>query len=84
VFPNPERFDPERVNANKHIAFAAGAHYCLGAALARLEGRVALQALSERLPEIRRAGPIRFGASIVTRGVEELPLAVTPAVLPRT
>ena len=43
VFPNPGKFDVERPNAARHLAFAIGAHFCLGAALARLEGQVFLQ-----------------------------------------
>jgi cytochrome P450 len=49
-FPHPERFDLERANASSHLAFGGGAHFCLGASLARLEGRIALQTLAARLP----------------------------------
>jgi cytochrome P450 len=83
VFDDPSQFDPRRDNANKHIAFATGAHYCLGAALARLEGKSAFTALTQRLPEIRRAGPIRRSPATVSRAMESLPIAVSPAVLAR-
>ena len=48
-FPNPEVFDIHR--SNSHLTFGKGLHYCLGANLARLEGRVALDELLNRWPE---------------------------------
>ncbi|MGP4047584.1 cytochrome P450 [Streptomyces sp. 2A115] len=53
VFPDPDRFDARRENARLQLAFAHGAHYCLAAHLARLETRIALQHLLERLPALR-------------------------------
>jgi cytochrome P450 len=53
VFADPDRFDPTRVNAARHLAFAHGAHVCVGVHLARLEARTALRLLLERLPELR-------------------------------
>ena len=52
-FPEPEQFDIERANARFNISFGKGIHLCLGAGLARLEGAVALQVLTERLPGLR-------------------------------
>ena len=51
-FPEPGRFDPSRPNASAHLAFGGGAHFCLGASLARLEGRIALEVLTSRLPDL--------------------------------
>jgi hypothetical protein len=51
VFPEPDRFDLERPNARDHLAFGGGAHLCLGAHLARMEGQVALGALVARTRE---------------------------------
>lgn len=49
VFPDPHAFDVERPNASRHLAFAIGAHFCLGAALARMEGEVFLQQWLKRV-----------------------------------
>lgn len=53
VFTDPDRFDPTRPNLRRHLAFAQGPHVCVGVHLARLEARVALGALLERLPDLR-------------------------------
>ena len=57
VFKDPHRFDVARSNARDHLAFSAGVHFCLGAALARLEGEIGLRTLFERYPELALAGP---------------------------
>ena len=46
-------FDPQRANARGHIAFGMGIHYCLGAALARFEARLAIGAIADRWPRLR-------------------------------
>ncbi len=51
-FADPDRFDIERANAGDHLSFGFGRHYCLGAALARLEARVAIRSLFERFPDV--------------------------------
>jgi cytochrome P450 len=83
VFPDPHRFDPRRGNAGRHLAFSPGVHHCLGAALARLEGRAILQAMLDRMPEIRRAGPAARYPNMNARGMTSVPIAVTPHVLDR-
>jgi cytochrome P450 len=53
TFPEPDRFDPGRANARRHLAFAGGPHVCVGMHLARLEAHTALELLLERLPRLR-------------------------------
>jgi len=53
VFSDPERFDLDRANARRHVAFASGPHVCIGVHLARLEAHVALSALLDRLTRLR-------------------------------
>jgi hypothetical protein len=53
VFADPDRFNPARPNLRRHLAFAQGPHVCLGVHLARLEARLALGGLIERLPGLR-------------------------------
>ncbi|GAA4870872.1 cytochrome P450 [Actinomycetospora straminea] len=66
--PDPDRFDPHREQATTHLAFSGGAHYCLGAALARMEGEVALEMLAERRPRLRPAGRFVPRVATVLRG----------------
>jgi cytochrome P450 len=55
IFDDPERFDLRRQNVQRHMALGHGIHFCIGAALARLEGKVALDVILERLPGLRLA-----------------------------
>jgi cytochrome P450 family 142 subfamily A polypeptide 1 len=79
AFPDPDRFDVTRT-PNDHVAFGHGPHFCLGASLARLEMRVMLERLLERLPDLRLVHedrpPVRK-ANFVT-GFETMPVAFTP------
>lgn len=72
VFDDPDRFDITR-DARKHLSFAAGAHFCLGAPLARLEASVALTAFAQRLtdPELDEES-LRYRAHMNLRGPEQL------------
>jgi cytochrome P450 len=75
-FGQPERLDLARED-NHHVAFGLGPHYCLGAPLARLEGRVAIGALIERFPDLRLAVPperLRWRPTPTLRGLESLPV----------
>jgi cytochrome P450 len=78
VFPDPDRFDPRRPNGREHLAFAAGAHYCLGAGLARLEGEIALRELATRFPGLRAAGAHRVRTGRNIRGRSGMPVRVAP------
>ncbi len=74
VFDEPGRFDVTRPNANKHLAFSGGRHFCLGAALARLEGEVGLRTLFERFPDLASGGPGVRRKTRVLRGWASLPV----------
>ncbi|MFC5136908.1 cytochrome P450 [Actinomycetospora rhizophila] len=82
VFTDPGTFDVGRANAKEHLAFSSGAHFCLGAQLARMEGEVALRALFERHPRLAPAGPSRRRPTRILRGYAELPVRLEPAVTP--
>ena len=76
-FKNPASLDLGRED-NKHVAFGFGAHYCLGAPLARLEAQIAFQTLLQRCPELRLAVPrgrLRWKRGLVLRGLRALPVA---------
>ena len=73
-FPDPDRLDVRR-HPERHVAFAAGVHYCLGAWLARLEARVVLETVFRRLPELELACAVpRWKPMIFLRGLESLPV----------
>ncbi|MEU9205635.1 cytochrome P450 [Streptomyces sp. NPDC048332] len=75
VFPRPHAFDPAR-GSGPHLGFGRGIHYCLGASLARLEGRVAINALLDRFPSLRTdpGKPPVFMESPEISGARTLPL----------
>ncbi|OBF12727.1 cytochrome [Mycobacterium sp. ACS4054] len=79
VFAEPHRFDIERPNAGRHLAFSGGRHFCLGAALARAEGEVGLRTFFDRFPEVRAAGAGSRRDTRVLRGWSSLPVALGPA-----
>ena len=69
AFPDPDRFDISR-EPNPHLSFAAGAHFCLGAPLARVHGEVALSTLFTRLPRLTALTPPDITASVPIRQVD--------------
>jgi cytochrome P450 len=75
-FPDPDRFDIHR-EVGRHLSFGYGVHFCLGANLARLEGRVALEEVLKRFPEweVDTANAVQARTSTV-RGWESLPVTV--------
>jgi cytochrome P450 len=81
VFADPDRFDVTRPNAGDHLAFSSGPHFCLGAALARMEGEVGLRALFDRFPDLALAGPPRRRPTRVLRGYAAMPVRLSPATV---
>lgn len=76
MFDDPHQLRLDRPTANRHLAFAAGVHYCLGASLARLEASVALTTLIRRFPDVALDGDVRWRDRLTIRGVDRLPLAL--------
>jgi cytochrome P450 len=75
VFPDPDRFDPTRPNLEQQLAFGRGIHFCVGASLARMELRVALETLVARLPALRLEAPPVFLPELIHRGPKRLEIA---------
>lgn len=75
VFERPDTFDLTRTDAGEHLSFSSGIHHCLGRPLAELEATIALQALAERMPGLRRAGRLRRRSATLIRGPLRLPVA---------
>jgi cytochrome P450 len=79
-FRDPDLLDLRRRD-NQHLGYGHGIHYCLGAPLARLEGRVALGTLLRRLPDVRLAVPaadLRWRGGLIMRGLRTLPVEFAP------
>ena len=81
VFSEPDRLDLARREAN-HISFGRGIHHCLGASLARLEGRLTFEAIMERFGDLRMQTdrPV-FRDNIILRGLDVLPVSARKATL---
>lgn len=78
VFDEPDRLDLGR-DPNPHLSFSAGIHFCLGAALARIEGQIALGTLVRRFPELTLADEdaLEWRTTITLRGLRSLPVELT-------
>jgi cytochrome P450 PksS len=80
-FERPDELDLGR-SPNPHLSFGQGAHYCLGAPLARLEAQIAFNTLLRRMPRLRLAVPptsLRWRRGLFLRGLERLPVLNAPA-----
>jgi cytochrome P450 len=73
-FPDPDRLDITRKD-NRHLAFGWAAHFCFGAALARIEGQVALEAVLRRMPKLQlEPAPLVWRTNLGLRGLTALPV----------
>lgn len=80
VFPDPDRFDIRRAEAARHVTFGYGIHFCIGAPLARLEGRIAFATLMRRFDDLRLASArVEWSDSVITRGLLGLPVSFSPS-----
>jgi hypothetical protein len=74
VFEQPDEFRIDRPDPGRHLSFSLGLHHCLGAALARLEGRIAIEELTVRYPALELAAPPTRRSQLVLRGFESVPV----------
>ena len=78
-YPEGDRFDMDRPGP-QNLPFGHGAHFCLGAQLARMEGRLALEALLDRCGRLERGPePMTWHRTLVVRGPATLPIVLHPA-----
>ncbi|MDH3708076.1 MAG: cytochrome P450 [Acidimicrobiia bacterium] len=75
--PTADQLDVGREGAGQHLSFGSGAHYCLGASLAKLEGQIAIGSFIRRFPDARPAGRPEWNGRINLRGLEKLPVEVS-------
>lgn len=79
AFPDPMVFDPERVHANRHLAFGRGIHMCLGQFMARANIEEGAHLIAQRITRPRLAGEVSWRPFPGTWGVRTLPIAFDPA-----
>ena len=85
TFDHGEDFDPRRANLGEHVAFGKGHHFCIGAPLSRLEGRVAFEELAARLelPAFSEGMSFEYEPSYVLRGLARLDLDIVKRAVKR-
>ncbi len=74
IFTDPQMLQLDRANSNRHLAFAGGIHYCLGASLAKLEAEIAVGSMVARFPNMHAVGDITWRDRLTIRGVDHLQL----------
>ncbi|QEC47942.1 cytochrome P450 [Baekduia soli] len=84
VFAEPETLDIARTDSRQHLALGFGPHFCLGAALTRMEGAVALGELARRFPAVQQAGgELAWAGNAMFRRPAALPVVLGPPAPPR-
>jgi cytochrome P450 len=78
LFSCPHEFQPDRANAREHLAFGKGIHFCVGAALSRMEGNVAFERLVDRVADVRLASDntFEYTPSFMLRGLKRLSIEI--------
>jgi cytochrome P450 len=76
--PTADQFDLTRPVDTSHVAFGFGEHLCLGAALARMEGRVFFEEFLQRFPQYELTGPVEIAPSTLVRGATKMPFVAAP------
>jgi len=81
AFPDPDRFDPTRDNLREHVAFGRGAHFCIGAPLARLEARIAFEEITRAVSRMSftPGQSFEYEPSFILRGLKSLSIEVEKA-----
>ena len=78
VFPDPDRLDITRANADKHIAFGFGPHVCIGKRVAQMQLEAVYDQLLTRFPDMRYAGGVDIAPNNFVFAIRKLPVAFTP------
>ena len=78
MFPDPDRLDVERANADKHVAFGYGPHTCIGKRVAQIQLESVYRQLLGRFPDIRRCGPMAYAPNNFVSAIKSVPIEFTP------
>jgi cytochrome P450 len=78
VFPDPDRLDVERANADKHVAFGYGPHTCIGKRVAQIQLEAVYRQMLARFPDIHRDGEMEVSPNNFVYAIKSMPVAFTP------
>jgi cytochrome P450 len=78
VFPEPDRMDVTRANADKHVAFGYGPHTCVGKRVAQIQLETVYRQLLARFPDIHRSGPSEVAPNNFVYAIKSMPVEFTP------